>query len=195
MSAIAGIVLAGGGSSRFGSDKLLARYHGSSLLHRAIERVGEVSDDVVVVMSPAAADPAMPPGARVVRDSSEGEGPLAGLHAGLLAAVRSDLAVVVGGDMPDLQPLVLRTMVLALHDGLGAAAALATTDGPSPLPIVLRTWPAADAVHTLLHAGRRRLGDVLDVLDTVVIDETTWTAMDPDRRSLFDVDEPSDLER
>lgn len=195
MSAVAGIVLAGGRSTRFGSDKLLVPYRGSPLLHRAIERVGEVSDDVIVVMSPVAADPAMPPGARVVRDSSEGEGPLAGLHAGLLAAVRSDLAVVVGGDMPDLQPTVLRSMVQALHAGVGEAAALGTADGPSPLPIALRTWPGADAVHTLLHAGRRRLGDVLDVLDTVVIDEATWTAMDPGRRSLFDVDEPGDLER
>jgi molybdopterin-guanine dinucleotide biosynthesis protein A len=50
-------------------------------------------------------------------------------------------------------------------------------------------------VHTLLHAGRRRLGDVLDVLQTVVIEEERWTALDPERRSLFDVDEPSDLER
>ena len=195
MSAIAGIVLAGGRSTRFGSDKLLVPYHGSPLLHRAIARVGEASDDVIVVMSPAAADPAMPAGARVVHDSSEGEGPLAGLHAGLLAAVRSDLALVVGGDMPDLQPPVLRAMVLVLLDGPGDAAALATVDGPSPLPIALRTWPAADAVHTLLHAGRRRLGDVLDVLDTTVIDETTWTAMDPGRRSLFDVDRPEDLAR
>jgi len=195
VSAIAGIVLAGGGSTRFGSDKLLVPYRGSPLLHRAIARVGEVSDDVIVVMSPAAAEPAMPPGARVVRDSSEGEGPLAGLHAGLLAAVRSDLAVVAAGDMPDLQPPVLRAMLLALQEGRGDAAALATAVGPSPLPIVLRTWPGADAVHTLLHAGRRRLGDVLDVLETTVIDEATWTAMDPGRRTLFDVDRPEDLER
>jgi len=33
------------------------------------------------------------------------------------------------------------------------------------------------------------------VLDTVVIDEATWMAMDPGRRSLFDVDRPEDLER
>ena len=195
MRGVAGIVLAGGRSTRFGSDKLLVPYRGSPLLNHAITRVGEVSDDVIVVMSPTAADPGLPSGARVVRDSSEGEGPLAGLHAGLLAAVRSDLAVVVGGDMPDLQPGVLRALIEALQDGQGDAAALATADGPSPLPIALRTWPAADAVHTLLHAGRRRLGDVLGVLDTVVIDETTWTALDPGRRSLFDVDEPNDLER
>jgi len=195
VSAIAGIVLAGGRSSRFGSDKLLVPYHGSPLLNRAIGRVGEVSEDVIVVMSPVGVDPRLPAGARIVRDASEGEGPLAGLHAGLLAAVRSDLAVVVAGDMPDVQPPVLRAMVLALQDEAWDAAALGTAGGPSPLPIAVRTWPAADAVHTLLHAGRRRLGDVLDVLDTVVIDEATWMAMDPGRRSLFDVDRPQDLGR
>ena len=146
-------------------------------------------------MSPVGVDPRLPAGARIVRDASEGEGPLAGLHAGLLAAVRSDLAVVVAGDMPDVQPPVLRAMVLALQDEAWDAAALGTAGGPSPLPIAVRTWPAADAVHTLLHAGRRRLGDVLDVLDTVVIDEATWMAMDPGRRSLFDVDRPQDLGR
>jgi hypothetical protein len=57
----------------------------------------------------------------------------------------------------------------------------------------LRTWPAADAAHSLLHAGRRRLRDVLDALRTAVIDEATWTSLDPDRRTLRDVDEPGDL--
>ena len=195
MSAIAGIVLAGGRSSRFGSDKLTALFDGIPLLHHAIAHVAAVSDDVIVVMSPSADGEGLPAGARLVHDSSEGEGPLAGLHAGLLSAVRSDVALVVAGDMPDVSVDVLRELLLFLEGGQSDAVALGTELGPSPVPIVLRTWPAADAVHTLLHAGRRRLGDVLDVLDTVVIDETTWTAKDPDRRSLFDVDEPSDLER
>jgi hypothetical protein len=47
--------------------------------------------------------------------------------------------------------------------------------------------------HTLLHAGRRRLRDVLDALRTAVIDEATWTALDPERRTLVDIDEPQDL--
>jgi len=47
--------------------------------------------------------------------------------------------------------------------------------------------------HTLLHAGRRRLRDMLDSLRTAVIDEATWTALDPQRRTLHDVDEPGDL--
>ena len=195
MSAVAGIVLAGGSSSRFGSDKLWAPYAGRPLLHHAIDRVGRVSSDVVVVMRPAADGRDLPDGARLVHDSTEGEGPLAGLHAGLLAAVRSDVALVVAGDMPDVPVDVLREILLVMDAGGADAVALETESGPSPVPIGLRTWPAAEAVHALLHAGRRRLGDVLDVLPTTMIAEATWTRLDPERRSLFDVDEPADLER
>jgi molybdopterin-guanine dinucleotide biosynthesis protein A len=195
MGSVAGIVLAGGRSTRFGSDKLRETYRGRPLLHHAIAAAAEVSDDVVVVMGPAADGHGLPTGARLVHDSTEGEGPLAGLHAGLLAAVRSDVAVVVAGDAPDVPVAVLRALIASVEDGPATASALGTPSGPSPVPIGLRTWPAADAVHTLLHVGRRRLGDVLDVMRTDVIEEDRWTALDPGRRALFDVDEPADLER
>ncbi len=91
LSGVAGIVLAGGRSSRFGSDKLAAEREGVPLLHHAVLRVAEVADDVVVVLAPGASGAGLPPGVRVANDPTEGEGPLAGLHAGLLAAVRSDV--------------------------------------------------------------------------------------------------------
>jgi hypothetical protein len=37
------------------------------------------------------------------------------------------------------------------------------------------------------------LRDAIDGLRSAVIDEATWTALDPERRSVFDVDLPSDL--
>ena len=43
-------------------------------------------------------------------------------------------------------------------------------------------------------AGRRSLRDLLATVSTVVIDEPTWTALDPERRTLLDVDEPGDIE-
>ena len=39
-------------------------------------------------------------------------------------------------------------------------------------------------------AGRRSLRDLLAAVTTVVVDEPTWTALDPERRTLIDVDEP-----
>ena len=59
---------------------------------------------------------------------------------------------------------------------------------------MLRSAPAAEAVDVLLRAGRRSLRDLLAAVTTVVIDEPTWTALDPERRTLLDVDEPGDIE-
>lgn len=153
--------------------------------------MAEVCDEVVVVLAPGADPRDLPAGVRAVHDPTEGGGPLAGAHAGLLAAVRSDLAVVVGGDMPDLQPSVLRLMI----ERAGSADAVALQDGGDlrPLPMVVRTWPAAEMAHSLLHAGRRSLRELAQALGASVIEEETWTALDPGRHTLIDVDEPGDL--
>jgi molybdopterin-guanine dinucleotide biosynthesis protein A len=60
---------------------------------------------------------------------------------------------------------------------------------------VLRNEPVAHTIGGLLDAGRRSLRDLLASVRTVVVDEPTWTALDPERRTLFDVDEPADLDR
>jgi molybdopterin-guanine dinucleotide biosynthesis protein A len=154
----------------------------------------ELCDDVVVVMAPDADPAGLPEGARAVHDRVLGEGPLAGLQAGLLAAGASDLALVAGGDMPGLQPAVLRAMLAAAEDPSTDAVALRDGDAVRPLPLVLRTRPAAEAVHELLRSGRRSLRDLVLELRAVEIDEPSWTALDPERSTLRDVDEPADLE-
>jgi molybdenum cofactor guanylyltransferase len=187
-------VLAGGGSVRFGRDKLAEPYRGAPLLHHAVFRLAVVCDDVVVVLAPGADAAGLPPGTHRAFDATPGKGPLAGLQAGLLAAAAADLVIVTGGDMPDLQVPVLREMLHVIEESGVDAVALQEGDRPRPLPCVLRPAPAADAVHSLLHAGRRRLRDVLDAVVTAVIDTDTWTALDPDRRTLFDVDVPADID-
>ncbi|MBW8742170.1 MAG: molybdenum cofactor guanylyltransferase [Acidobacteria bacterium] len=188
-----GIVLAGGGATRFGSDKLAATVDGVPLVRRAVDALSAVADGVIVVLAPGAVRDDLPAGVTLTHDLQRGEGSLAGLHTGLMAATRSDLVVVAGGDMPELQPSVLRLLLDTVDEASVDAVALGDGEGSRPLPIALRTWPAADAVHTLLHAGRRRLRDVLGTLRTAVIDEATWTALDPDRLTLRDIDEPGDL--
>jgi molybdopterin-guanine dinucleotide biosynthesis protein A len=189
-------VLAGGRSRRFGRDKLAAEYRGKPLLQHPVSRLLEVCDRVVVVLSPDAEEPPMPAGASVefTRDALEDEGPLRGLSAGLKVA-HAEWVVLAGGDMPELQPNVLLEMLRAgLETGV-VAVSLADHGEERPLPCVLRTAPAAEAVDALLQAGRRSLRDLLAAVATVVIDEPTWTALDPERRTLIDVDEPTDLGR
>jgi molybdenum cofactor guanylyltransferase len=187
-------VLAGGRSTRFGSDKLAVIHRGFPLLHHAVLRTGEVCGEVVVVIAPGAPEPSMPPGAvvRVVRDAEEGRGPLAGLLRGL-EATSTELAIVAGGDMPDLSTAVLEEMLRVAGGSEVDAVALQDGDRFRPLPCLVRVAPARDGAHALLHEGERSLRALLRLLRITVVDEVTWSALDPRRGTLHDVDERSDL--
>jgi molybdopterin-guanine dinucleotide biosynthesis protein A len=163
-------------------------------VHHAVIRLAEVCGDVVVVLAPDASEPFMPLGVpvRFARDAAEHEGPLAGAYAGLLA-VRTEHAILAGGDMPELQTGVLLDMLRVAAEAPVDAVALEDDGRARPLPCVVRVERAREVVHALLHDGHRRLRDLLDAVTTAVIDEPTWRALDPDARTLFDVDEPSDL--
>lgn len=189
-------MLAGGGSTRFGSDKLAVPVEGVPLLHHPILRLAEVCREVVVVVAPDAPEPSMPLAVpvRLVRDASEGQGPLAGVLAGL-SEVGTDWALVAGGDMPTLQTSVLLEMLRVGGEAGVDAVVLQDGDRLRPLPLVLRSRPAREAAHALLHAGERRLRALPDALHTAAIDEATWVSLDPRRATLRDVDEPGDLER
>lgn len=189
-------MLAGGRSTRFGGvDKLAADVGGTPLLHHAVIELARVTDDIVIVIGREAAEPSMPPDVlvRFTRDAVADEGPLAGALAGLEAADR-ELAVLVGGDMPELSVEVLRELIR--FTVAGAVDAVALEDGGRfrPLPVVVRTQRATVTARSLLERGERSLRAWLEALDVQTIDEKTWTRLDPNRRTLRDVDAPSDLD-
>jgi len=193
---VTGVVLAGGRSSRFGGDKLAAEYRGAPVLDHVILRLAEVCGEVVVVLAPDAPEPSTPVGApvRFARDVEEGEGPLAGTYAGLLA-VRTSHALLAAGDMPDLRTAVLLEILRVADEAPADAIALADEGRFRPVPAVLASERARDVSHALLHEGHRRLRDLFEAMRVAVIDEPTWRALDPEGRTLFDIDEPGDLER
>ncbi len=157
-------------------------------------RLAEVVGEVLVVLAPGADHPAMPPGVtvRMVEDATADAGPLAGVLAGL-GATETELAMVVGGDMPTLVTGVLREMLRVAIAAPVEAVALHDGDGFWPLPLVLRVAPATEAAHVLLHEGERRLRALAQRLRIAIVDETTWRALDPRGVTLADVDVPSDL--
>jgi molybdenum cofactor guanylyltransferase len=139
---LTGILLVGGGSTRFGSPKARARFEGETLADRAWRLLGDACDEQVAVGGHGLPDP--------------GTGPVAAIAVGLRAAT-NDVVVVIPVDMPLLTADALRLLADACRDAAVAQA------GPLPCAVLRSALPAFET-------GERRLRTVLDGLDTVRIE-------------------------
>ena len=97
---ILGVVLAGGKSTRFGSDKALAELGGRTLIARAVDALSGLCENVVVVGRETAPAPTLPDWPRA------NMGPLAGLAAALHLARDEGYAAVLScgvdsAELPD----------------------------------------------------------------------------------------------
>ncbi|MCZ7574815.1 MAG: NTP transferase domain-containing protein [Ardenticatenaceae bacterium] len=105
---VSAAVMAGGRSRRMGYDKSLLEIEGQPLIERVLERLVQVSDDLLVVTNEPDKYAWLADRVRFVPDATgPGKGPLAGI-AGALAAARAPAVLVVATDMPFLQVPLLR---------------------------------------------------------------------------------------
>ena len=102
------IVLAGGKSSRIGTDKALLSIPGNpTIIQTVVGKLQTVSDDVIVVTR---GRKYLDLDVRWASDIYPDGGPLAGIHAGLLVAKNSH-ALVIACDMPFVSLQLLEYMV------------------------------------------------------------------------------------
>lgn len=200
MADAAGIVLAGGRSSRMGTPKAALEWHGSTLLRRITGLVGRAVDGpVVVVRAPGQELPALPDGVEVVEDAREGRGPLQGLAAGLAAVRdRAPVAYASSTDVPLLHPRFVRRVLDALDDDTDVV--LPHVGGhPQPLAAAYRT-ALADTVERLIAEDRMRPAFLFEAcrvrrLDAdALLADPALAALDPDLESVLNLNAPADYE-
>jgi CTP:molybdopterin cytidylyltransferase MocA len=143
---IAGLVLAAGGASRFGSPKQLAELDGVPLLQHAVDAMLAVPaiDPVLVVLGAEAervreAIDFGPGGrARPVVCAEWAEGMAASLRCGVIAVGACDWVIVTLGDQPRVTSEVIAAVVdQAQSAAVGTAAVRATYDGVAGHPVAL----------------------------------------------------------
>jgi molybdenum cofactor guanylyltransferase len=198
----AAAVLAGGASRRMGRDKATMPVEGVELAATVLAAAARVAAPVVLVAPEG--HPARRLASRVVTDP--GQGPLAALAAALEALDATEV-LVLAGDHPGLRVELLAHLVALAPRG----EAVACRRGPrlEPLVAVYRRVPALAAATRALPegslpggsggrkpsrpVGRGSLLGLLADLQTVVVEEPEWRALDPDGRSFVDLDDPADL--
>ncbi len=187
--AAAGIILAGGRSTRMGRDKASLLINGEPLLRRIVRRLRTVLDEVVVV-GPLDLT-ILAPDVRIVPDIRPGQGPLAGLEAAL-HSISSDLAFVIGCDMPFVQPALVQAMVtFALAQPHADAVTLHTVSGTEPLHAVYRV-SCLPAIAAQLEARDRSLMRMLARVTSIELPDDIAKACDPDALSAFNANAPEE---
>ncbi|MBL7065477.1 MAG: molybdenum cofactor guanylyltransferase [Anaerolineae bacterium] len=187
---LTGIVLAGGGSRRIGRDKAFLELSGQPLIKIVIERMAQVCAEVLVVAGDVR--PYASLGVPVVEDRFRGVGVLGGLHAGLEAAAH-ELTLVVGCDMPFLNPDLLRAFAV-WAEGFDVAV-LRHGDGEQVEPLhgaYRRTClPAMEAA---IRAGRRRIISFFPYIRVRYVAPEDVTPLDPGLRSFRNINTPGEWE-
>ena len=188
ISAVAAVVLAGGRSSRMGTDKATVAFCGRRLIDVVVERLRGLTDDVVVcAREREALEPILVP---VVEDDEAFAGPLPALVGGIRAAGTARV-VAVACDMPFLNIPLLAHLADGLDEDTDAVVPV-TEHGPQPLHAAYGDC-AVEPLLAALAAGERSLRGALERLRVRWVGEEVWRGIDPSGRSFQNVNTPAEL--
>jgi molybdopterin-guanine dinucleotide biosynthesis protein A len=126
----------------------------------------------------------------VVEDRFRGVGVLGGLHAGLQAA-SNDLTLLVGCDMPFLNPELLYSF--AAWAGGCDVALLRRGEHVEPLHAAYRRT-CLPAVEAVIRAGKRRIVSFFSLVDVRYVTLEEVAAIDPHLDSFRNVNTPAEWE-
>jgi molybdopterin-guanine dinucleotide biosynthesis protein A len=152
MIEVEGFILAGGASSRMGTDKAALLLDGETFISRTSRTLGAVAKRVSVVSSH---DDHIAFGLPVVRDLRAGAGALGGLHAAL-SACQARWALIVSCDLPFVTAQLLARLVSFASADFDAVAPLQPDGRPQPLCALYSTATCLAAAERLLDNGELR---------------------------------------
>jgi molybdenum cofactor guanylyltransferase len=198
MPGSAGVVLAGGRSSRMGTPKAALEWHGSTLLRRTVGILARATGGPVVVVRAKGQElPTLPKDVQVVDDPREGKGPVQGIAAGLGALTdQAGVAFVSSTDMPFLHPAFVRRVLRAVHEGADVGLPIAR-GYPQPLAAAYKIT-LAPVAERLVQKERLRPAFLFEQCavsrldEAALLDDALLAALDPGLDSVVNVNEPDD---
>jgi len=192
-------VLAGGESSRFGSNKGLELLAGKPLVSHVTERLSPVVDEILVIVGrdepTVEYEAVLRSSVTVMNDKHEGKTPLIGIVTGLEAA-SSDYALISACDIPFVNEEVIE-LLFQRASGTDAAIPKWNQGHIEPLEAVYRTASTLKAARETMAPYGLPLREMIRKLARVVYVsvEDEIRKVDPDLRTFFNVNTGEDMDR
>ncbi len=183
---LAGVILCGGRSLRMGVDKATIRFEGTTLLARAVARLDEVCDPVLI--APGGTSAKMT-GRQSIADAVRDAGPLGGVVAALRTSPHRILAVVAV-DLPWIDQRLIRMLADLIGDR--DVAVCEAGGGVEPLHAVYATSILA-AAETALAGPDRSLRGLISRANALHVPESAWRGAGISERFALNINTPGDL--
>jgi molybdenum cofactor guanylyltransferase len=189
MEDLAAFVLAGGLSTRMGTDKAFLELSGRSLLENALGLVRSVCADVHIVGSPAKFSSFGP----VVSDIFGNRGPLGGIHAALSAST-AELNLIIAVDLPFLDRRFLRYLVKTSAESTALVTVPRLNGRYEPLCGVYRK-PFGEFADAALEMGRNKIDALFSQTSVRPIEDDEFAANNFVPLMFRNVNTPEEWER
>lgn len=193
MRDLTGVILAGGRSRRFGSDKASAMLLDRPMLQWVADALIESCERVLIVAAPGQQLPAITADVaiEVMRDDVGGRGPVAGLLTAF-RALGKGLCFAAACDLPLLHPRLppLLAALGAGHDAVVPDAA----GGLQPLAAIYRPGACRAGFERALARGDGSLHGALQGLRVRVVPEADLLGIDPSLDSFRNANDAAGLE-
>lgn len=161
---ISAIILAGGKSSRFGSNKAFATYNGKPLLQNSIDLVQTLCDSVIVIGDKSLETITSQP---VLQDILPEQGPAGGIYTGLFHS-KTEMNLIVGVDLPLLSVDFLAYLLTFADKNFKAVVPL--FDGhPQPL-CALYSRHYLDWMQEAMQKGSLKMRNIIDRQQTYYLE-------------------------
>ncbi len=181
-----GFLVAGGKSSRMGSNKAFLDFHRQTLLARALAVLTGACGGAAIVGDPEV----FAPYGHTIPDLFPGCGPLAGIHAALLQS-SADLNLMLAVDLPFVTEKLLRFLLNTAETTDAIVTIPRIGNGFQPLCAVYRRGFASIAEQAL-QAGNYRINATFAGVSLRVIEESELVAEGFSEQCFFNVNTPED---
>jgi molybdopterin-guanine dinucleotide biosynthesis protein A len=186
---VTAFVLAGGKSSRMGSDKAFLRLGDETLLSQALKLAGNVAEAVWIV-GDAKKFAAF---GRVVEDVYRDRGPLGGIHAALSGST-TEVNVMLAVDLPFVTQKLLQYLLSRALESGAMVTVPRTGSGFQPLGAVYRRGFAEVAEQSLLE-GKNKIDSLFARVETCVIEESELVRAGFSEQMFRNLNTPEELEK